>query len=159
MLVKSISFGSNTEYVTTERYSCSDCRLPLMPFGRREWPFEYTVENAEENANDWMNYAEKSVRLWKAWQRQKPELQDLPETWVLIRQDWMVVKGVNHTVEGWQRHFWEVYGQHIPPSVERATEAEKMNSKAMNKSSSRLWVVTLKDGHELHNDTNKIKFT
>ena len=45
------------------------------------------------------------------------------------------------------------------PSVERFTEVEKMNSKAMNKSSSRLPVVTLKYGHELHNDTNKIKFT
>ena len=45
------------------------------------------------------------------------------------------------------------------PSMERFTEVEKMNSTAMNKSSSRLLVVTLKYGHELHNDTNKIKFT
>lgn len=105
-----------------------------------------------------MNYAESVYVCGRRGRGRKPELQDSTRNLSVYTAGLNGGQGVNHTVEGWQSTFLKLMAAH-PPSVERATEAEKMNSKAMNKSSSRLWVVTLKDGHELHNDTNKIKFT
>lgn len=105
-----------------------------------------------------MNYAERVYVCGGRGRGRKPELQDFTRNLSVYTAGLNGGQGINHTVEGWQSTLLKLIAAH-PPSVERATETEKMNSKAMNKSSSRLLVVTLKDGHELHNDTNKIKFT